>query len=58
MSRQLSSFSKKCEKAFETTFNFLEQNNIQADHNELKVLKSLKKKIKSYSSKFNTNKYY
>ena len=57
MSQQLSS-SKKCEKAFETAFNFLEQNNIQADYNELKALKSLKKKIKSYSSKFNTNKYY
>ena len=47
MSQQLSSSSKKCEKAFETAFNFLEQNNIQADYNELKALKSLK--IKSYS---------
>ena len=50
MSQQLSSSSKKCEKAFETAFNFLEQNNIQANYNELKALKSLKKKtIKSYS---------
>ena len=46
MSQQLSSSSKKCEKAFETAFNFLEQNNIQADYNELKALKSLKKKNK------------
>ena len=30
-------------KAFETAFNFLEQNNIQADYDELKALKSLKK---------------
>ena len=49
MSQQLSSSSKKCEKAFETAFNFLEQNNIQADYNELKALKSLGKKIESYS---------
>ena len=31
-------------KAFETAFNFLEQNNVQADYNELKAFKSLKKK--------------
>jgi len=36
-------------KAFETAFNFLEKNNIQTDYNELKALKSLKKKIESYS---------
>jgi len=36
-------------KAFETAFNFLEQNDIQTDYNELKALKSLKKKIESYS---------
>jgi hypothetical protein len=36
-------------KAFETAFNFLEQNNIETDYNELKALKSLKKKIGSYS---------
>ena len=48
MSQQLSSSSKKCEKAFETAFNFLEQNNIQADYNELKAFKSLKKKIELY----------
>ena len=35
-------------KAFETAFNFLEQNNVQADYNELKAFKSLKKKIELY----------
>lgn len=35
-------------KAFETAFNFLEQNDVEADYNELKAFKSLKKKIESY----------
>ena len=30
-------------KAFETAFNSLEQNNVQADYNELRALRSLKK---------------